>query len=43
MAKPRAGAPKLAGKPFLDNSVALDITIAGAVGIVTTFFGLTRL
>lgn len=32
MAKSRAGTPRLAGKPFLEDSVALGISIAGADG-----------
>jgi hypothetical protein len=42
-AKPRDGVPKLARKPFLENVVALMITITGAVGVVVTFIGLGSL
>lgn len=42
-AKERSGEAKLAGKPFLENAVALLITTSGAVGVVVTFVGLARL
>ena len=40
--KERAGEAKLTGKPFLENVVALSITISGAVGIVVMVMGLGR-
>ena len=41
--KARDGAPKLGGKPLLENAAALAITIAGATGVVITFIGMARL
>jgi hypothetical protein len=43
LAKPRQGVPRLSGNPFLENCVALGITIAGAVGLVTTLVGITQI
>jgi hypothetical protein len=43
MAKPRDGVSKWAGRPLLENIVALGITIIAAVGIVVTFIGLGSL
>lgn len=39
MAKPRAGVPRLAGRPFLETIVSLGITIVAALGVVVTFIG----
>lgn len=43
MAKPRAGVPRLAGRPLLETIVALGITIIGAVCVVVIFIGLGSL
>ena len=41
LAAPREGKVRMADAPFLQNAVALGVTITGAVGIVVTFIALT--